>query len=192
MRIDCRSNVLMGLLAAVALTVSCGDDESNSNPTAPAPEEMVLATFSSAGSGSGPDEPTAPYAMVIEIGVADRELPGYEYPDPILFSNRTFGDDTNVIARKWDTTGLGVMAARLTDGEDSTVYVSMMAIDGGGSSSFGLESTLLTYEPGLSRVGPDLDGYTVTGVQVVLDIEVTQNGGTWTQAHECTISIIGY
>ena len=180
------------LLAALALSVSCSDDDGG-NPTTTAPEEIVLATFTGAGSSSGPDQPPQPYGMYVEIGVDSEVIPGYTRdPEPMLFTNAPFGDDTNFMARPWNTDGLGIMAQRLTDGDDTTIQVYMRNLEGGGSSNFGLESQVLIYEPGLSRVGPDLDGYTVTGVRVQLDLEVTDNAGWWTQAYDCTISIIGY
>lgn len=186
--------VVYTTLAAIAMfTAGCGDDDSGNNPTGPSAVETVLATITGGGSSSGPDQPTQPYAMVIEIGVADRVIPGYtDLPDPVVFSDRTFGDDTNFIADALTTDGFGIMAERLTDGLDTSVYVAMQTVSGSGSSSFGLESTSFQYAPGLSRNGPDLDGYTVTGLRVELDIEVTLVGVTWTQAYTCTLSILGY
>jgi hypothetical protein len=181
-------------LATIAMfTAGCGDDDTGNNPTGPSAVEIVLATFSSSGSASGPDEPSLPYAMIIQIGVDDKVLDSYaELPDPIVFSDRTFEDDTNFIARPFETPDFGILAMRLTDGRDTSAYVAMHAVDGGGSSSSGPESGIFTYAPGLSLVGPDLAGYTVTGLQVELDIEVTENAGFWTQAYTCTLSILGH
>lgn len=191
MRVDSRSILFAVLLSIVALSVSCGDDEGS--PAGVAPEEIVLATITGAGSGSGPDEPPQPYAMVIEIGVSDHVIPAYtDLPDPIVFSNRTFGDDTDFIAGAWNTRDFGVAAERLTDGGDNTVYVGMYHLSGGGSSRQGPESQMFDYDAGLSRVGPDLQGYTVTGLRVQLDIEVTENAGRWTEAYTCTLSVLGY
>ena len=109
-----------------------------------------------------------------------------------MFSNQTFGDDTDIIARPWDTDGLGIAADRLADGEDNTVHVGMRAISGGGSTRGGLESQVFEYAPGLNLVGDDLQGYTVTGIRVQLDIEVTESNGWWTQAYTCTLTVLGH
>ncbi len=190
MRIDSRIPVVT-TLAALALSVSCGDD--STNPAGEPVEEIVLATFTSGGSSSGPTQPPQPYGIVIEIGVDDEVLDPYaETVDPLVLGNKTFGDDTDVIARPWDTQGLGVMASRLTDGLDTSGSVSVHTIGGGTSYNSGLESMLFDYEPGLSRNGPDLEGYTVTGLRVQVDLEVTDSGGWWTIAHACTLSILGH
>ncbi len=189
MRSHSRRFLCASSMAVVMLTVSCGDDDGT--PSGVAPEEIVLARTTGGGSSSGFEEPEP--AMVIEIGVSEELLPSYgELPDPLVFSNRTFGDNTNYIARPFDAAGLGVMADRLTDGMDTTLYLGVHTVEGGGSSSFGPESQALGYNMELSRPGPDLQGFTITGLQVQLDIEVTESGGLWTLAYEYTLSILGH
>ncbi len=190
MRIDSRIILCTALLAAAALNVNCSED--SSTPMSAPEAEMVLATFTTSGSSSGPDEPAQPYAMIIELGVDDHVLDSYaEVPEPMLFADRTFGDDTNIIFRHWSMRDFEYLADRMTDGENNTAYVAQHTVSGGGGSTWGYESSVFEYASGLERFGPDLIGYTITGLQVELDIEVTQNAGRWTQAHTMTISILG-
>ena len=182
-----RTAVYTTLAGIAMLSVSCSDDE---NTVAPTGLEAVLATYTSAGSTNGPQEPAQPYSIIVELGVAAEALTVYNPPDPILFANREMEDGVIYDATLHDTANFDVIAERLTDGVDGTAYVGVNAL-GGGGSQMGPESALFDFG-GTTRVGPDLKGFEIMGIRVIVKLEVTPNGPNWLMSYEYTVYIIGH
>ena len=183
-----RTVMFVGLVALAALTAGCGDDDDG--PAAPGEAEMALAAFTSGGSISGPNEPPTPPSIVLEVGVAHMLLPVFQDPDTLYFGDRTLRDNAIFTRRPADTPNFSHLATRLTDGVDGTAMVQATHFSGGGSNS-GPESTMFESPAEVTRNGPDLVGYTITGVRMEVDIDVTENAGTWTMSYTYTVTILG-
>ena len=185
MRIDSGNIVIVTvLLAALALSVSCSDDD----PAAPAGvPEFELATYTTTGSSSGPTKPLQEITVEFSVG----EIQMFETPEPRFFGNRSLEDKETATIRPGITTDFDLLAGRLTNGVDGTAYVGVLHSRGSASTS-DVESNMFTYNPALTFTGPDFIGYEVTAVRVHVDVDVTKSGTLWTLEYAATVTILGH
>ncbi len=183
-----RTVMFGGLIAIAALTAGCGDDD---NPAGQGEPEFTLATFTSGGSTTGPNEPPQPPSIVVEVGVAHMLLPVFQVPDTLYFGTRTLKDRASFTGRAGNTPNFSHLATRLTDGVDGTAMVQATHFAGSGSNS-GPESTMFESPAEVTRNGPDLVGYTITGVKIEAEIDVTRNVNSWTMSYGYTVTILGH
>ena len=188
MKSKIRIAMCVGLAGIAMFAVSCGDD----NPVAPAAvdrSETKLGTYTSSFTATSGVEPSQPYVAAIVFGVWD-ELATLDPPDVVLFDNRTFADGEKFTADKFNTGGFSEIADRLTDNIDRIVYVSAEA-GPTFQTEYNVESLIFQNLPS-TRPGPDLAGFTITGIHVTVDLNVTENAGTWTTALTFFITILGH
>lgn len=117
-------------------------------------------------------------------------LPAFEEPDTLYFGNRSMNDGLPFTARASNTTNFNHLATRLSDGVDGTAHVGVTTHIGGGSAN-GPESGIFESPPDIVRTGPDLVGFTITGVKLEVDIDVTQNGSVWEMSYDYQVTILG-
>ena len=159
---------------AVGSLLACSDATSPSRPE-------ILATVPVAGRGGSP-----PASASVQFWLYTHSFPA----DPgsaSLFRSRTIheGDEGDtLVANAENESDFTAFAALVTNGVDEPVGYLVGATGGGSGSITMLESRFFVGKPG---TGPDLSGYTVDSVELVIDaVSIASPGsdpnhdGIWT------------
>lgn len=180
-------SLISGLAATAILAVAfpgCGGDSTS-------PEvNKLLATSTIALRNSGSGQPSLPPTAEISFGVDT--VPGSsssDYPEPLL--RMLIPMDGKHTKATYDLTADAdgqTLAARLSDGDDGSMYLGLIFLQWGGIGR-GSRESFLDFTAAAPREGPDLVGATVTALVAVVEeftMSEPQPGDT---AITCTVTL---